>query len=78
VITQVLVLNGPNLGRPGVREPEVRLRGKLDRAVIVLVGFMGADVATDDRRPGTVSDDILARLYRAERAVVRAPARPEA
>ena len=23
MITQVLVLNGPNLGRPGVREPEM-------------------------------------------------------
>jgi len=67
---------GGDGGRPMLARPDLPALYKRRLASYAEVATLS--VATDDRRPETVSEDILARLYWTERAAVRAPARPEA
>ena len=73
---QALQRVGGDGGRPMLARPD--LPALYERRLAAYAAVATLTVATDDRRPETVSDDILARAHGTERAVVRAPARPEA
>ncbi len=67
---------GGDGGRPMLARPD--LPAVYERRLTAYAEVAALTVATDDRRPETIIEDILARFYWAERAVLRAPARPEA
>ena len=73
---QALRRVGGDGGRPMLARPD--LPALYERRLAAYAAVATLTVATDDRLPETVSDDILARSHWTERAAVHAPAPPEA
>ena len=72
---QALRRVGGDGGRPMLARPD--LPALYERRLAAYAAVATLTVGTDDRRPETVSADILARTHGTERVGVRAPARPE-
>ncbi|MCP2030837.1 3-dehydroquinate dehydratase-2 [Okibacterium sp. HSC-33S16] len=68
-MTRILVLNGPNLGRLGSREPDVYGTANLDDLRAILASSAG-DAATIDVRQTNDEAELIAWLYEATDASV--------